>query len=260
MGIISTIPGTKFAAPAGISIPSLSNFEREIASMPGLLHYIDPAKLDDHGNGRCRFTGAPIACYTPTLINKVVGSAYNGRPVLRFTGTAGNLNIAAGTVTPSWTVVAVGALDASRYSGGKANLLSTRNAANYGMSFRSDDGNVMLVQPNMTVGVSQNASKALMPVSNTPGFWAASYNDVLKTSAIWLNSDAPLSIGQGYTQNSIVGPEMSWNIGGDGSLTADFAWVGDIAFMLIFDRALHGLSSQYYVKKLRELFTARFAL
>lgn len=260
MGVLTTIPGSKYAAPAGLSVPAVSAFEKEIAAMPGLLHYIDPAKLDADGNGRCRLSGAPIVCYTPALVEKVTGAAYSGRPVLRFTGTSANLNIAAGTVTRSWSVLAIGSLDASRYAAGKANLLSTRNAAGYGMSFRSDDGNGMKLVPNMSVALSQDIAESLMPASNYPGMWAASYDDDAKTSAVWLNSDAPVAVASGYSSASIVGPEMSWNIGGDGGLTSDFAWVGDIAFMLIFDRALHNLNDRYFMQRLKALCTTQFSL
>ena len=39
----------------------MTDYEKEVANLPGLLHYIDPGTLDDQGAGRERFNGAIIS-------------------------------------------------------------------------------------------------------------------------------------------------------------------------------------------------------
>ncbi len=255
VGRMTTIPGVSAPALGGKRIV-MSASDKLIARLPGLLHVFDPAVLNSYGAGKCRASGAPIrsmppagsaAGTLPTPTRVAVDPAFNNKPTISFPSGDGDIRIGPRTVTPSFAVVVVASLAAAANatSGIFAQLMTTTNANVTGMiwqnvstaSFRADN----LAGGTDYIGIAS----ASVPL-DTKAIWVFSYDDDARTSIHWIANVTP-GTRTGITTPALVGPSMTWNIGGSGGNSTVNGWKGRIAKALIFGREMHSETYRPYL-------------
>ncbi|HVI28874.1 hypothetical protein [Hansschlegelia sp.] len=268
VGRVTTIPGVSAPALGGKRIV-MTEADKLIARLPGLLHYFDPAVLDAYGAGKCRASGRPIRSFPPagsaagtlpTPTRVAVDAAFNNKPTISFPTGDGDIRIGPRTVTPSFAIVMVASLAAAANASGAgfAQLLTTANANVLGVtwqnvataSFRADN----LAGGSDYIGVPS----ASVPL-DTKAIWVFSYDDDARTAIAWIANVTPLT-RTGITTPALVAPSMTWNIGGSGGNSTANGWRGKIAKALIFGREMHSDTYRPYLDDAVAALKAEFAI
>lgn len=236
MGRMTVIPGTAAVTITGAPKITMTDWERQVANLPGLRHVIDPAKLDSDGNGRDRFSGAMISSKDPAVANKVAADAgFNNLPVIELSANTGGLNLAPGTVTPSCSFLCV----ASRSGAGTRGLLNVFNTAGvFKQSFRLSSGNNLLLLPDNadpTVNSIIGSTPGNIPATGAAGVWGFSYDaETMQSAVLWQGANALNLVT--HTLNPVLTDDCRWSYGGS---TGNLGWIGKLGIGLIFDRAMH---------------------
>ncbi|MBD9636075.1 hypothetical protein IB277_07180 [Ensifer sp. ENS07] len=238
MGRMSIIPGT-----AAISIPgapkiTMSDWERQIASIAGLRHVIDPAKLDADGNGRDRFSGATITSKNGAAATKIdTDAGFNNLPVIQLTENTGGLHLAPGTVTASCSFICVASIAAAaRATTTSKNLLAAFDGAGvFQQSFRSASAGSLFFYGKNGDSVSNGISAANSPPADVAAVYGFSFDAETKQSAVlWQNAEVLNLVT--HTLSPDITADLRWTYGGSAS---SFGWIGKLGMALIFDRAMH---------------------
>lgn len=237
MGRIAYLPGTTGVVIPGAPRILMTTAERTLARMPGLKHYIDPAKLDATGNGRDRFGGALITGRSATANAKIAAATnFNNLPVIEVAGAAGGLRLSPGSVSRSYTFLCVASISAAGIAAAvNKNLFLSMAASNdFRSVFNVNSSNVLSHKPLNSASGAVNVSP---PVADKAAVWCASYDfDTQEIAVISENGATTLTaIGTGRPE-----PTSAWyhEYGGGGAPT-NFAWQGRLGIAMIFDRALH---------------------
>ncbi|ANV24810.1 hypothetical protein [Agrobacterium pusense] len=258
MGRMTVIAGAPPVALANAPKIIMTGFEKEVANMPGLLHFVDPAWLASDASGRDRMSGAIV---TPRGVNtkNASDSNFNGQATIKATTAASGVYLPQGAVTPSYTAIVVSRLDPDRYDAAqqaymfaitgpnnefRANL---RSLSSHGRTF--DPGN------GATTNTIANTSA---PGRGVVGMWGVSFDFETKQSALLYNNGADYNLVNHSAAYTPVAGDR-WNIGcllGAGNS----GWVGDMAIAVIFDRAMHLPTNRPYLDRLTSLFRSKYGL
>ncbi|WP_157070216.1 hypothetical protein [Aureimonas frigidaquae] len=253
MGRIAVIPGTSGIVIPGAPLIQMSEFETRVARLPGLIHYVDPGKLDALGSGRDRMSGARVTSYRPSVSRLATDAAFNGHPVLNFSAPDGDVRIAPGSVSRSFTWIIVATRPAAS---GTRNLMSTTHSGGFMSSLRYGGGGSVLGYFPLSSALGNTVSSGLPSVGDV-SIYGASYEYNTQQSALYLNSPTPVGLVT-HTERPTVSPEMSWNIGGGGGVGPTLGYVGKIGAVLVFDRAMHLPNESPFMAEALSLLRARF--
>lgn len=238
MGRMVIIPGTSALSIQNAPKITMTDWERQVANLPGLRHVVDPDKLKSDGSGRDRFSGAPITPKGVGVNAKIdADPGFNNLPVINVTANSGGLYIGPGGVTQSVSFLCVASITAAaRASAATKGLMNTVSDANvYRHSLRVVSGAALRFYSDNADTAYNVATTEYFPAGDVAGVWGFSYDAGSNQSAL-LYSDASLI----NLQTHLLEPSIAANdryIYGGGGLT--FGWIGKLGIGLFFDRAMH---------------------
>ncbi|HCJ70631.1 hypothetical protein [Agrobacterium pusense] len=258
MGRMTVIPGTSAITLSGAPKITMTDWERQIAALPGLRHVIDPAKLDSVGNGRDRFNGALITSKNPGVTTKAEANAqFNNLPTITFADKTGGLLLPKGTVTKSVSFIAAALL--SPENSGSCNLLTSFIETAYQFSFRVNDLQTLRFYSDNSDTVSNTIVSPNFPAPGTAGIWAFSFDaDTMQSANLFKNSSGQAQL---LIRSHTVAPtatELSrWAFGGS---AGTLGWLGSMGMGLIFDRALHMPTLEPFFWKAIQLMKTKYGI
>lgn len=258
MGRMTILPGTTGITLTNAPKITMTDWERQLANLPGLRHVIDPAKLDAVGNGRDRFSGARITSKTPAVTSKIASDPlFNNLPVFNLSASTGSLVLEPGTVTPSFTFMAVALIPAAaRASSDGKNLMTVFDGATiYRENLRSTSGALRFYSDNSDA-TANTINEPLAPPADVAQIYAISYDATLKQSGL-LYSNATLMNLFTHAINPSLQSDSRWAYGGG---NGGVGWIGKIGMCLIFDRAMHGTTLLPFMMKAVALLKQQYAL
>lgn len=258
MGRMTVIPGTSAITLSGAPKITMTDWERQIAALPGLRHVIDPAKLDSVGNGRDRFNGALITSKNPGVTTKAAANPlFNNLPTITFADKTGGLLLPKGTVTKSVSFIGAAMLAAG--NSGASNLLVSFIDTAYQCSFRMNDLTALRLYPDNSDAIVNSIASPYFPPAGTAGIWAFSFDvETLQSAVLFKNSSGQ---SQFQLRTHTVAPtstELSrWAFGGS---AGTLGWLGSMGMGLIFDRALHMPTLEPFFWKAIQLMKTKYAV
>lgn len=245
MSRIVTVPGTNRMILPGAPVISNTAWEREVANLPGLVHVIDPSKLDARGRGRDRMSQSLLSEHAASANAKNAANViFNNLPTITVNATGG-IEIGAGSVGASYTFVCASLLSTGvRGTSTVKNLLVSAVGNSFGASLRSQSGS-LLYDAMTGGGTTQQIPAANTSLGGIAEIWSVSFDGGTKKSMIGCNGI--LSAEGAHT--TVYNPTTSsrWIYGGSAATTG--GWVGDLGIALLFDRALHTSAMKpYYLR------------
>ncbi len=258
MARMSIIPGR-----LGITLPTapkilMSDAERFIANMPGLIHYVDPGQLSADGRGRDLFSGSII---TPQGSNSVTSSNadFNGKATLGVANGGSGISAAPGSVTKSYTVVTVARLATSRWdSPANSNLLLATTLSGFIGGLRITNVNQVALIPADGIASTNTLSVGDSPARNEVAIYCASLDYDTKQSAVAYNNGLNFQLVTHSTVRDPIATDQ-WNIAKN-PFSGTTGFPGDVGLTLIFDRALHMPTYRPFLDDLMSILRGAYGL
>lgn len=255
---------TVLSGAAGLSLPAapkitMTEFEKAVANIPGLLHYIDPGRLKSNASGRDAMSGAMI---TSAGTNTITASSpdFSNNPIVTTANGGSGISLAPGSVTRSYTVIAVGRLATARFDDPQySNLFLSTTAENTFIGgLRVTPENRLGLMPQDGASTWNALSLALSPARGAKAIYCASLDYDTKQSAVAYNNGRAFQLG---THTTVYDPKATdrWSVARNPFSTAS-GFPGDMALVMIFDRALHMPTNRPYLDDLMTRLRTKFAL
>lgn len=258
-----TLPGViaGFPAPA---VHNLTGIEAQIAKLPGLIHYLNPADIVGRNQvAYDRAGGAPIAFHRATTAKLADGgAAWNNMPVIQTTADGDHVLMSPNSMPKSYTLMMVastaailgaagqnGRVFAAQYGVQQADEAHQGPNANGGLSSvlrwqysDADYGTGLLMFSRFGgIGTSNTAAATtnIQQGGTNPYIWMYSFDAETTTGKVYGHGGSLLPIAQktNLTYYDSAAPGAHWSFMGSPYTTTQ-TMVGKLGSVLIFDRAM----------------------
>lgn len=259
MATAAFVAGSTGAVIPGAPRVVETEFDRRFASLPGLLHFIDPGKLASDGSGRESANCARVRQKGGALTAKISSDpAFNNQPVINLTGAGGGLRLPIGWSLESYTFICVASIDATRRAAGTATtLFATSNASALGPYFRMQSQQ-LIFRSNTADTVQNGIGSAFTPAGNVAAVWAVSFDKDEMTSAV-LYGDNQLQTQVAH--ELVVEPSFDQMAEyGSAGTTTTSGWVGKLGAAAFFDRPLHKATERSVLFEAVELLKGKYGI
>lgn len=238
-----TVPGVAAGFPGARSV-ALSDLDRQIAGLPNLKHFVDPAgMLLRNEVYRDRKSGAPVY-YTSSVVSHLAdgGASWGNQPVLQFASKAGALWLhsprsaaAVATIPASFTALVVASFDDALDATGAAPGALSTILGTYGPQTSASGVSMQYgwVKPNAgdTVGMGIQFYSRFDGVLNNTTASASGFNTGANVPRIWMFSyDATNNTSKLYSHTNSVLPVVTKSDHAADAWPADF-WIFMNAFV-----------------------------
>lgn len=223
----------------------IDSMDEVVMRMPGLVHYLDPARAVGVKKFKSRGDGGTVQWTTDNLVAVASDAALNNRPAFHFLADDTDMVLPLGTPTPSFTIVAVASMTAARYAGSAATVLwssyTPEDSFVYEVIFQHlHASNFYVGTPEAnTGGNGSNIPEAGMPVGDQLAVWGHSFDFGTLTSEYYVNN----ALTPVATKTNAAGPHHNdpgarWSFGSL-EFSHSLGWVGKAGRLFIFNQAFH---------------------